>query len=697
MKKLIIVAFAGLFMQQGIAQIKIDRSKKPKAGAAPVISIKDPAIFNLANGMTVIVVENHKLPKVSATLNIDAGPIKEGTKAGVMDLMGQMLGEGTTNMQKDKFDEAVDGIGADVSLYSSGGSASALSRYFEKAVMLMADGLQHPSFPEDAFKKLQTQTITGLKSSEKSAKAIADRVTTALMYGKNTAMGEFTTEESVKALTLADVKEVYQNYITPSRSYLTFVGDITPVAAKALAEKAFGKWAGKKLELPAVPLAPNPEKTEIDFVDLPTAVQGELSVGNVIYNPLSNPDYHALIVANNILGGGAEAKLFMNLREKHGFTYGSYSNVGNSRFQSLFKAGAAVRTEKVDSAVNEMFKEILNMRDGKVTDEELATVKAKYNGSFALGMENPATAATYASNILINNLPKDFYRTFLQKINAVTIDDVKRVSGKYFNETNSRIVIVGNGKKILPALMRLGFPIKKYDKFAEPVADAPQQVDVKQTATNTDAISAYSVIESYIKAIGGKAEVEKVTSVSSTLTMEAFGRSFEGTDKRMNPNKSVTEVKMGAMTVMKSVFDGTIGYQSQMGKKTDMDLDEVKEAQDEKGVIPQLFYNGANYKTEYVGTGKIGDEATYRLKVVMPSGRTSVQEYSIKTGLLLHEETTSKQQGADIPVIIDYKDYRKVGNIMMPFEITRNAGGQEIPLKFTAIKINEGVSDIDFK
>ncbi len=696
MKKIIIVALAALFTTNSFAQ-KIDRSKQPKPGAAPTITFKDPVIFNLANGMTVIVVENHKLPKVRASLNIDAGPVKEGAKAGVMDLMGQMLSEGTANMAKDKFDEAVDGIGADIGLSWNGGSASALTRYFDKAVMLMADGLQNPSFPQASFDKLQKQTISGLKSNEKSASAIAGRVSMALMYGKTTAMGEFTTEESVKALTLADIKDAYKNYITPSRSYLTFVGDITPVAAKTLAEKAFGKWTGKKLELPTMPQMQNPEKTEIDFVDLPTAVQGEVTVGNLINNPLSSPDYHALIVANNILGGGAEAKLFMNLREKHGFTYGSYSSVGNGRFQSIFKATAAVRTEKVDSAVNEMFKEIINMRDGKITNEELAIVKAKYNGSFALGMENPATAATYASNILINNLPKDFYRTFLQKINTVTIDDIKRVSKNYFNESNSRIVIVGNGKKILPALMRLGFPIKKYDRYADPVVDAPKDITVKETATNTDAISAFSVIESYIKAIGGKAEVEKVTAISATLTMDAFGRSFEGTDKRMNPNKAVIEIKMGAITAMKNVFDGTTGYQNQMGKKTDMDLDEVKEAKDDKGVIPQLFYNGADYKTEYVGTGKIGDEQTYRLKVIMPSGRTSVQEYSVKTGLLLHEETTSHQEGADVPMTVDYKDYRKVGNIMLPFEITRNVGGQEIPFKYTAIKINEGVSELDFK
>ena len=698
MKKVIIVALSVVLLQHGFAQIKVDRSKKPAAGPAPVISMKDPVIFTLPNGMTVLIVENHKLPKVSASLNIDAGPILEGKKAGLVDLMGQMLGEGTITMPKDKFDEAVDMMGAEVSLYSSGGSASALTRYFEKAFGLMADGLKNPAFPQESFDKLKSLTITGLKANEKSAPAIAARVNKALSYGKQTAMGEFTTDESVKGLTLNDVKEAYKNYITPSRSYLTFVGDITPAVAKALATKTFGNWTGKKLTLPAIPLVKNPAKTEIDFVDLPTAVQGELNIGNLVNNPMNNKDYHAILVANQILGGGPESKLFMNLREKHGFTYGSYSRIGSGRFQSQFTASAAVRTDKVDSAAAEIFGEILNMRDGKITQEELSIAKAKYNGSFALGMEDPARTATYASNILINNLPKDFYKTYLQKINSVTLADLKNVAGTYFNETNSRIVIVGNGTAILPKLMRLGYPIKKFDRYADPVVEKPADVKGNETAKNNNSISASEIIESYLKAIGGKEEVKKITSINAVVALEMMGRTFEGVEKKMNPNMQMIELKMGTMTVMKSVFDGKSGFQQQGPQKKDMSEKEIKEAMDEKGVIPQLYYiTNADYKADYLGLGKVEDEDTYRLKVVMPSGKTSVQEYSVKTGLLLKEETTSVQGDAEIPMTVEYKNYKKFGAVLLPTEVTRNAGGQEIPFKYKDIKLNEGVTDTDFK
>jgi predicted Zn-dependent peptidase len=687
----------GVLLSLCIQAQVIDRSKPPQAGPARAVSFADPATFTLPNGMTVMVVENHKLPKVSATLTIDMGPVKEGNKAGVMSLMGQMLSEGTTKMPKAKFDEAVDLIGADVNLFPNGGSTSALTRYFEKAFLLMAEGLRYPAFPQESFEKLKTQALTGLKAGEKSAATISGRVVKALSYGKNTAAGEFETEETLKAITLDDVKQYYRNYITPSRAYLTFVGDITPGAAQSIALKAFSDWKGRKLMVPEVKNADNVKNTEINFIDLPTAVQSEIRVTNLITNPMNNPDYHALLLANQVLGGSPESKLFMNLREKHGFTYGSYSTVGASRFQSQFTTSAQVRSEKSDSAIVEMLREIENMRSGNITAEELEMAKAKINGNFALGLEDPARAATYASNILINNLPKDFYRTYLQKINAVTVADIKKVSNKYFNAGNSRIVLVGNGAKVLPSLSRLGYSIKQYDKYATPVVDKPKDVAINESPKTSEAISAFKLIEDYLQAIGGKAELKKINSIKTTLSMEMMGQQIAGTDIKLAPNKQVTEMKMGTMTVYKKVFDGTKGYQGQMGQKKDFDEKEIKEALDERGVIPQLFYIGADFTSSYLGTGKAGSEDAYKLKITKPSGKTSVEYYSMKTSLLLREESNVTTPKGEVAVTTDFSNYKKVGNVLLPFTITQVLGEQEIVMNATDIKINEGVTEADFK
>jgi zinc protease len=697
MKQLIYIVIAGLISINGMAQTKIDRSKQPKPGPAPTITIKDPYIDSLPNGMIILVVENHKLPRVSATLTIDRGPIVEGKKAGVNSIMGQMLGEGTKKTSKEKFDLEVDQIGANVALFAGGGAASALTRYFSKAFMLMAEGIQQPAFPETSLEKIRSQKLTGLKSAEKNASAISGRVNMALSYGKNSAMGEFETEESIKAISIKDIKDAYKSNITPSRSYLTFVGDITPKEAKALAMKAFGKWKGSQLKLPTIPNVSNVAKTEINFVDLSSAVQGEITVGNLINNPMSNPDYHALAIANQILGGGAESKLFMNLREKHGFTYGSYSTIGNGRFQTQFSSNAKVRSEKADSAVAEILREITNMREGKITKEELDNAKAKYNGSFALGMEDPERTASYASNILINNLSKDYYRTFLKKINAVTIADVQRVSQKYLSKGNSRIVIVGNGDKILPNLARLGYPIKKFDKYANPVKETPKQTNIAESPKNSEAVSAASIIEGYLNAIGGRAEISKVKSYKANFTMNAMGQTLTGSDIKLAPNKHYTEIAMGEMKVMQSVFDGTKGYQAQMGQKKDLEGDELKEAQDDRGVISQLFYLSNDHQLSYLGLGKSGGEDAYKLKVTKPSGKVVVEYYATKTGLLIKEERTLQAGESEMMLSTDYADYKKVGAILLPFKITQSAGEQEFGMEITDIKLNEGVTDADFQ
>ncbi|HWZ02885.1 MAG TPA: pitrilysin family protein [Mucilaginibacter sp.] len=468
MKKFILIAAGALLMQYTQAQT-VDRSKEPTPGPAPVLKIKDPVIYKLPNGITVLVVEDHRLPKVTANYMIDASSVTEGEKAGVLNLMGSMLNEGTKSMPKATFDEAVDKLGANVSLSWNGGYASSLTRYFKKAFGLMGLGLKEPAFTQESFDKLKSQELTSLKSQARSAKAIAGRVTNALAYGKHHPDGEFETEESIQKLTLQDVKNFYAKYVTPSRGYLTITGDIKPADAQLLATKVLGGWKGAKITIEKIPDTPNPAKTEIDLVDLPSAVQSEIHIVNLTNLKMNSPDYFPALIANYILGGGAQSRLFMNLREKHSFTYGAYSSLGASRLQGMFDASASVRNAKTDSAVTQFLAEINKMRTEKVSDEELKNAKALYAGSFARGLEDPARTATFASNILIYNLPKDFYKTYLQKVNAVTIDDVLRVAQKYMLGDNLRIVIVGSAGQVADGLKKSGIPVNMFDKYAAPV------------------------------------------------------------------------------------------------------------------------------------------------------------------------------------------------------------------------------------
>ena len=179
--------------------------------------------------------------------------------------------------------------------------------------------------------------------------------------------------------------------------------------------------------------------------------------------------------------------------------------------------------------------------------------------------------------------------------------------------------------------------------------------------------------------------------------MEMMGRAIDGIELKLAPNKRKTQMKMGEMTVFESSFDGTKGFQGQMGQKKDMDSTEVKEAQDEKAIIPQIYYITNDYKTSYLGIDKVGDDRAYKIKITKPSGKVSTEYYSMKTSLLLREESTQTEAGNEVSVMTDYADYKKVGAVMFPFTVTQNAGGQEFIMKVKEIKTNEAVTEADFQ
>jgi predicted Zn-dependent peptidase len=586
-------------------------------------------------------------------------------------------------------------LGANVGLSSGGGSVSAMTRYFNQAFALMAEGLRYPAFPQESFDKLISQELTGLKTIERSASSISGRVVNALAYGVNHPLGEFETEVSVKSITLDDVKAAYKKYITPSRAYLTFVGDIKPAAAKALAEKAFGDWKGNALQLEKLNQVPNPAKTEINLIDVPNAVQAEIKVVNLVNIPMSSPDYFPVLLANRILGGGADARLFMNLREKHGYTYGAYSNIGTGRFQDDFQASASVRNEKVDSAVQQFLFEINRIRTEKVTAKELADAKAQYNGSFALGMENPARTADFASNIIINKLPADFYRTYLKKINAVTVEDIQRVAQKYFSHDNTRIVVVGKQEQIEKGLKSLGYNVKYYDKYAAPVSTETTKPAVAKTE-----VTPKQVIETYLANTGGRENAKKVNTIIATGKMEIVGQPIPPLDftmKEMAPNKELMEVQFNGQVAMKRMFDGATGYQMQMGQKADIEGDDLAELKTKPGLLVQLYYFDPGYKLEMKGVEKVKDADAYAIIVTNPAGKTSTEYYDVKTGYLVKKSEIKKTEQGDIVSINEFSDYRKAGDIMFPYKLVAFEGEQEINMTFSTIKINEGVVATDFK
>ncbi len=451
---------------------QIDRSKMPEPGPAPKVNVDEPETFDLDNGLQVMIVENHKLPRVAMSLRFDNPPHVEGAKAGVSGLTGDLLGTGTKNMSKDDFNEKVDFLGASLNFYSGGANANTLSKYFPEVLQLMADGMVNAEFTQEEFDKSKARTIDGLKSSEKDVSYNARRVRSALAYGKDHPYGEFSTEETVNSVELADVKSYYSKWFTPKTAYLVIVGDVDEDKVKDLVKKNFSSWKGTDVPEVKMPEVSNVEKTEIDFVNMPNAVQSEIALVNTINLKKKDDDYFPVLVANKILGGGGEARLFLNLREDKGYTYGAYSSTGNDKYASTFVASASVRNEVTDSSVVAFLDEIYKIRKEPVSDKELANAKAKITGDFVLSLEQPSTIANFAMEIETEDLDDDFYEEYLERIDGVTKEDVQRVAKKYFLADNSRIVIAGKGSDVLENLEKMTYngktlPINYYNRFGE--------------------------------------------------------------------------------------------------------------------------------------------------------------------------------------------------------------------------------------
>ena len=315
-----ILSFVALLAMSFAVNAQIDRTQMPKPGPAPKIKLGKAEKFKLPNGLQVIMVENHKLPRASANLTIDNKPVFEGGIAGVYSMMGSLLGRGTSNISKDNFNEKVDYLGANVSFFSGGAFASSLKRYFPEILGLMADGVKNSQFTQEEFDKEIKVTLDNIKSNEKNVTSVARRVENALTFGKNHPSGEFITKESVGKITLDDVKNYYNSYYRPNNAYLVVVGDINPTEIKTMVTKLFGDWQVGNIPVQNHPKPQNPETTEINFVDMPNAVQSEVVVINNIDLKLGDDDYYAALLANQILGGGGTARLFQNLREDKGYT-----------------------------------------------------------------------------------------------------------------------------------------------------------------------------------------------------------------------------------------------------------------------------------------------------------------------------------------------------------------------------------------
>ena len=681
MKKIIISILLLIISTSVFSQI--DRSKPPKSGPAPVINLGKPSTFTLKNGLKVIVVENKKLPRAYASLDVDNYPDFEGDIKGVSSLVSALMGNGTKNQSKDDFNEEVDYMGASLSLSAGGGYASSLKKYFPRIMEMMSDGLLNPLFTQEEFLKERNILIDGIKSSQKSVPDIASQVGDKLFYGANHPYGEFATIQTVENITLEDVQNYYSTYAKPNNAYLTIVGDVDFNEIKKLVTSLFKGWKKGKLPEYEMPTVNDVSKNEINFVDMSNAVQSEITVGNIINISMANPDYFALRLANQILGGSG-GRLYENLREDKGFTYGAYSGVTTSRYVGNFYASTSVRNEVTDSSVVEIINEINRIISDNVSESKLASVKEKFVGNFIMSTERPSTIATFALNIDKYNLPGNFYETYLDNFQKVTVEDIKRVTNKYFKNNNLRIVIVGKGKDVILSLEKSLYEIKYYDTNGD--------ITEKPDYSVPTGISANGVLLNYLEAIGGKEKVESVNAVSLLGEAEFQGMKLQLMNINAKPNKLVVMMMMMGNVLMKQAFNGEEGYIEQQGVNNPFPQEEIDKLK--KSSLP--FEEIGWIDNEDVKFSSIESEDGKELYALEVNGDTYVY-YDKETGLKIKQtQSASMPDGTKVSQTTYYENYISVDGILFPHIIKVPMGPQNMDFNMIQIVVNPEVSDADF-
>lgn len=670
MKKLIIalglITPAVLFGQ-------LDRSKVPAPAAAKEISIADPVVFKTANGITVILSENHKLPKVSFNLTVGNGQRLEGSKAGLSSLAGELVTSGTTTYTKDEIDSKVDYIGANLNSSNTNISLSCLTKHMETGLSIFSDILMNANFPQSEFDRVVKQTESSLMTIKSSPEAMGENALMSALFAGHP-YGEITTEATLGKITREDVVNYYKETFVPEGSYLVIVGDITKEKAEQVVDRYFSKWSGKSLAKVNYPSAKNLNGNRVIFVKKPGAVQSYVQVAFPIDMKIGSKDQIAMSVTNSILGGsGFGTRLMQNLREDKAYTYGSYSRLSVEPQGAYIAAGGNFRTDVTDSAITQLLLELDKITDSYVTDHELDLTKSSMSGGFARSLEHASTIARFALNIERFGLDKDYYKNYLKGIEAVDKERALEIAQKYFTAKNCYIVVVGN-EEVLDRLKQFDADgkIEIVDAFGEPV------VDMKKAEISAEELfKRYSFYVTNTTTEKNRDKVlKKIKSVTNEIEMTMSQVPFPMKSIQFwgAPNSEVMTMEAQGMMLQKTYFDGKIGYNSNMQTgKTDLTAEEIAAKNKSIGLIPEINYATTGMKYELLGIENQNGTDMYVVK--LHNGQNESYEYyntstysKIKTLTI----TTSDEGAGD--ALVTYSDYKAVNGVMFPHKMVLSFG-----------------------
>src|SRR5262245_14189790 len=477
-----LTAVAPLALAAGVALAQQPQSLKGVVikGKTPVnkevLKVTLPKAYEtkLGNGLQVIVLENHKLPTFTMQMVILSGGLNApADRPATAQYTATMLREGTRTRASKQIAEAIESLGATLSASSglsspiSAVTAGGLTENFDQIMELFADVILNPSFPAEDLNNLKNRAVAQLRFQRSQPGFLANEMFSKVMYGAHPASRVAPTQAQIQGLTPESLKQFHSSYYKPNNAIFAIVGDVKPAEVVAKLEKTFGTWRRGDVPQLDLPKVNETGPSKVYLIDRPGSEQTNLILGNLAIER-NDPDYYALDVMNQVLGGGASARLFLNLREDKGYTYGAYSGFTAAKYRGAFRATAEVQSDVTKASMDELIYEFKRIRDEITPVDEFDRAKRTIVGSFALQLESPQSLLGNIITQKIYNLPADYWDAYPQKIGTVTAEDVQRVARKYLDLTKLQIVAVGDAKRITDAMKQFG-TAELYDTDGKPL------------------------------------------------------------------------------------------------------------------------------------------------------------------------------------------------------------------------------------
>jgi zinc protease len=586
---------------QNMSQTEEFRRQAPSPLAPRPLNIPKPYETTLPNGLEIVVVEEPRLPLVSYRLALRTGNALDPKELpGLTSMMTNMLNEGTQTRQSKQIADEVARMGATLSAGTNADymavAASALSTFSDQILELLADISLRPTFPEKELELIKQNTLQGLIAQRAQPSFLSDERLSQILFGTHPYSVVAPTPESVQAMTRERLMSFHRAMFVPNNAVLVVVGNVKRDQVVKRATELFGKWEKGTAAQTNFPAPPTRSARTTYVVDRPGSAQSNIVIANLGITRTS-PDYFPMLLMHQVLGAGASSRLFMNLREAKGYTYGAYSELDTRRFAGTFRTSAEVRSEVTGDSLKEFFLELERIRNEAVPDKEMKDAKSYLTGVFPIRLETQEGLTNQLVQMKMLGLPADFLHTYRERVNAVTAADIQRVARQYVTPDRVAIVIVGDARAIMNQIKPYAEKIELFD-----TAGKPKTLDPSTATTTTTKNGGNSV------ATGPAANVAGIWNLTITgpggqiipamLTIRQEGGQITGSVQ----TQQLGEAPLKNATLNGNNFDADLSFNMQ-GQAINAKVTGNVDREDMKGTInvdipnfPPLPFTGSRTK-----------------------------------------------------------------------------------------------------